>query len=133
MRRPVGKIVGALATGVLLGGCAGPDASGARATTKRFYAAVAAKDGRAACAQLSRTTLEAVEEEVQKPCPGAILESELEPAGVSHVEVAGTAAAIELAGDQFVFLDRSSGHWEISAAGCRPGPENIPYDCEVED
>ena len=133
MPRPQAEILAAFAAVILLAGCAGPDASGARGTTQRFYAAIEAKDGKGACDQLSRATSEAVEEEAGKACPAAILEAELEPAGVSHVEVASMAAAVELTGGQYVFLDRSSGGWEISAAGCQPASPDAPYDCQVED
>lgn len=115
-------------------GCGTPDPEGARSATESFYRAVEADDGAAACRQLSRSTLEALEEEQEQSCPRAVLAAEVETSGaaVLHVQPAVTEAAVELANGSFVFLDRSSGRWEISAADCQPNPDNEPFDCAVE-
>jgi hypothetical protein len=120
---------------VLLAGCGGADPTGARDVTRSFYAAVAADNGRDACSELSRTTAEALEEEQQRSCPQAMLEAEVDDSNsqIRDVQVAVTEAAVELRNGRFVFLDRSSGRWEISAADCRPSLDQVPFDCKVED
>jgi hypothetical protein len=116
-------------------GCAGSGTTGPRKATRSFYAAVAAGNGRLACASVSRATREALEEEEQQSCPRAILNAQLDVSGaqVRHVDTAMTGAAVQLTNGQYVFLDRSSGRWEISAAGCKPAPDQSPFDCSLED
>ena len=52
-----------------LSGCSGKDDEAASRTTERFYAAVEARDGDAACAQLERSTLEALVWLIQRGSP----------------------------------------------------------------
>lgn len=123
------------AIALLAAACSSPDPGGARRTTEDFYREVKARDGAAACRKLSRSTLEALEEESEKQCPKAILEAQLEPSGaaVREVQPAVTEASVQLANGSFVFLDRSSGKWEVSAADCKPNSQDMPFDCALED
>lgn len=120
-------------------GCAGPGDGDAREVVDRFYAAVAAGDGDAACALLLAGAAADLAEEEQEPCPDALLD----PAGpggvlgeraaaatVESVHRAGSQAQVLTASDT-VFLARSGDTWVVTAVGCDPHGER-PYDCEVE-
>jgi hypothetical protein len=43
-----------------------------------------------------------------------------------------TSASVALARGGAIFLDEAADGWEISAAGCRPTGDDLPYDCELE-
>lgn len=116
-----------------LGGCSGRDDEAASRTAERFYAAVEARDGAAACAQLGESTLEALEREEKAPCPEAVLSLELSGAEADSATVWITSAQVRLRRGDTVFLDETPDGWRVAAAGCRPQPgEEQPYDCEVE-
>ncbi|MFC7877638.1 hypothetical protein [Isoptericola sp. NPDC057391] len=120
-------------------GCAGPGDGDAQDVVTRFYAAVAAGDGDAACALLLTGAAEDLAEEEQAPCPEALLD----PAGPGGVlgerAAAATVDAVHRAGSQAqvvtasdtVFLARSGDTWVVTGVGCDPRGER-PYDCEVE-
>lgn len=119
-------------------GCAGPGDADAQDVVDRFYAAVAAGDGDAACALLLVASAEELAEEEQEPCPealldpagpGAVLGERAAAASVETVR-AGSQAQVLTASDT-VFLARSGDTWVVSAVGCDPRGER-PYDCEVE-
>lgn len=120
-------------------GCAGPGDADAQDVVDRFYVAVAAGDGDAACALLLAAAAEALAEEERAPCaealldpagPGAVLGERAAAATVETVRRAGSQAQVLTASDT-VFLARSGDTWVVSAVGCDPRGER-PYDCEVE-
>lgn len=105
----------------------------AGSAAENFYAALAARDGAAACSQLARRTLEELEKSTGAPCPQAVLE-ELAGAGAGDAEVAayGEEARVRVGGDT-AFLSLFPAGWRVVAAGClhRPG-DDAPYDCSVQ-
>jgi hypothetical protein len=115
-----------------LSGCgAGAGERDARMTAGRFEAAIQARDGAAACRQLSDSASSKLESSEKKPCEEAILSVGLKPSrAVVDSSVWVTSAQVRLAHDT-LFLDDTSRGWRISAAGCRPQPGQ-PYDCELE-
>jgi hypothetical protein len=104
----------------------------ARDAVARFQAAVADRDGAAACAELSSETSKKLELEEKVPCERAILGLGL-PAGRPGVaDVSVTSASVSLRGGTTLFLDDGPGGWKISAAGCRPTAPDKPFDCDLE-
>jgi hypothetical protein len=114
-------------------GCGtGPDRAQARAAAERFYAAVASRDGRTACAQLSPDTrAKLVQDAAATRCDRAVLGLSLHGGRVAAVRVYATSAQVELAGGDTVFLGDSRQGWRIQAVGCRP-KDGGPYECEAE-
>jgi len=106
----------------------------AATVSARFHAAVDARDGAGACAQLNPETASKLEQQQQKPCEEAILSLEL-PAGhtVSDVSVYVTSAFTTLAEGGSDFLDEGPTGWRVSAAGCEATAPSQPYDCELEN
>jgi len=118
-----------------LAGCGSQREQDASQVAKRFYSAVAAKDGAAACSQLSEDAVAKLESEEKARCPDAVLELDLGlPGGDDRsTSVYLTTAKVDLSGGDSVFLDQTGNGWRVSAAGCQPQPgEEKPYDCEVE-
>lgn len=108
------------------------DESAARSSVGRFEASIAAKDGAAACHELSQATSSSLESSEKKPCEQAILSAGLKPARtVTDASVWVTGAQVKLDGDT-LFLDKVSTGWKISAAGCKPMSSDEPYDCELK-
>jgi hypothetical protein len=122
-----------LLAAVAVGGCGGQDDEAASRTAERFYAAVAERDGAAACAQLEESTLEALEHEEKSACPKAVLSLELSGSEADSATVWVTSAQVRLRRGDTVFLDETPEGWRVAAAGCKPQPgEEAPYECEVE-
>jgi hypothetical protein len=124
-----------LAGGVALtgAGCAAPDGANDRPATvvRQLTAALAAGDGTAACAALAPRTRAALVEQSGSPCPRAIADEDLPPAGpVRTVDVYGQWARVVTTQDT-VFLAAFGTDWRVVAAGCRPRGEE-PYDCQVQ-
>jgi hypothetical protein len=122
-----------LATGVAA--CGSTDrADDAAAVAERFQAALTARDGEAACAELSEETASRLESSEDEPCAEAILALEIPATGAApaHTQVYVTSATVELDQGDTIFLDEGSDGWRISAAGCRPTAPDLPYDCELE-
>jgi hypothetical protein len=119
----------------LAAGCGATDRdSDAAASVERFQTGLQARDGAAACAELSPETSDALEEQEGKPCEEAIFALELPRGGRvagTHVDV--TSASVTLAAGGTLFLDEGPDGWEIAAAGCRPVTPSLPLDCELED
>jgi len=124
---------------VVTAGCGGPGDDAAQDVVARFYAAVAAGDGDAACALLLAGAAADLAEEERAPCPealldpagpGAVLAERADAATVVTVRRAGSQAQVLTASDT-VFLARSGNTWVVTAVGCDPRGER-PYDCEVE-
>jgi hypothetical protein len=123
-------IVPALAA---LAGCGtGADEHAARWSVSRFESAIAAKDGAAACHELSSKATSSLESSEKKPCEQAILSVSLKPSRVvKDASVWVTSAQVKLDGDT-LFLDDTAKGWKISAAGCKLSNPDEPYDCELE-
>jgi len=102
-----------------------------RRSVERFNEAFEARDGAAACEQLSEETASALETSAKQPCEDAVLGLELAPSGVGDASVWMTSAEVKLEGGGTVFLDEIGGSWRITAIGCEPRPGQ-PYDCELE-
>jgi hypothetical protein len=100
--------------------------------TERFLRAVEQHDGARACAQLSEGAVEALEHDEGKACAEAAPELDVAPSGVTRVEVFGTGAKVDLADGHSAFLELTPRGWRLSAAGCRPEPDDHPFTCEVE-
>ena len=123
----VAGIAWAIAQGVIRQG----DDPAPRATVERFSAAIEARDGAAACAELTEDTRSKLESQEQKPCEEAILTLELSGGEVADTEVVDTSASVELLEGDRAYLDSTPSGWRISAAGCDPRPGQ-PDDCELE-
>ena len=117
-------------------GCGGSDdRDAARAVTERFFAAISADDGAAACAQLSPDTRTTFEQDEQRPCREAIGGVEIEPGTLDAIEVFSTNAKADLANGDSAFLTLTATGWRLSAVGCKPAdgpPSDVPMDCEIE-
>lgn len=118
-----------------LGGCAGrgsvEDGAAGDAATAFFAAASAAPQG--ACDLLAPATLEVLRSDGED-CADAL--AEVAPDGgvtgtEPTVEVYGRDAIVRW-GSETVFLARFDDGWLVTAAGCRPRGEDLPYDCSVE-
>jgi hypothetical protein len=100
--------------------------------TERFLQAVEQHDGARACAQLSQGAVEALEHDEGKDCAEAAPELDVSPSRVTRAEVFGTGAKVDLADGHSAFLELTRDGWRLSAAGCRPEPDDHPFTCEVE-
>jgi hypothetical protein len=118
-----------------LAGCGTADRErDAAAAAERFHAALEARDGGAACAELNPETASKLEQEEQKPCEEAILSLGLpKGATVAGTRVYVTSAFAQLAEGGTDFLDEGPRGWKVSAAGCEPTAPSQPYDCPLED
>jgi hypothetical protein len=112
---------------VALAGCGtGADERAARGSVSRFESAIAAKDGAAACHELSSKTSSSLESSEKKPCEQAILSAGLKPSrAVRDASVWVTGAQVKLDGDT-LFLDDTATGWKISAAGCKSRARTSP-------
>jgi hypothetical protein len=102
------------------------------AVSDRFHAAIDARDGTAACAELSANAIETLERQEKRPCREAVLELDL-PAGAraSVAEVYVTSGYAELTDSNVAFLEEGPAGWKVAAAGCTPSSPDRPYDCEL--
>ena len=125
-----------LAVALAAAGCApAGDETAVRATTNRFFAALASGDGQAACAELSTDTRSKLESQEGRPCRQAIGDVGLKPAAVTQVHVYIVDAVAELADGDAAFLGHEPDGWRLSAVGCSRETQRVerPYDCDVED
>jgi hypothetical protein len=102
------------------------------AVTERFLRAVDEHDGPRACAQLSDGAVQALEHDEGKSCDQAAPELDVSPSRVTRAQVFGTGAKVDLADGHSAFLELTRRGWRLSAAGCRPEPDDRPFTCEVE-
>jgi uncharacterized protein YceK len=117
---------------VALAGCGvSDDRDPARQVALRFYADVHGRDGAAACGRLAPPTAEALERTQELPCERAVVALDLAGSAVAEVEVFETNAAVSFREGEVAYVDRRSGGWKVSAAGCRPAPSG-PAECELE-
>lgn len=125
-------VAAAVAVVGTVSGCGtGADRDQVRAVTVRFLAALAARQGDAACAQLStalRTTLMQGERHGQR-CAGAVVKLTTGGGSPRAVRVYATSARVDLSGGESVFLGQMRHGWRIEALGCRPRPSGL-YACE---
>ena len=129
----VSRIALAAVVAVALAGCGRADDERVTSVvTQRFLRAVEQHDGSRACAQLSDGAVEALEHDEGKSCAKAAPELDVSPSRVTRAEVFGTGAKVDLADGESAFLELTRNGWRLSAAGCRPQPDDHPYVCEVE-
>jgi hypothetical protein len=128
-------LVAALSALAVAGCGRSADRDEVRAVSERFFAALAAGDGAAACVQLSPDARDKLEGDEQKPCREAITALKIEGGAIGAVGVYITNATVELAGGERAFLSQTPDGWRLTAAGCTPAqgdPAEQPFDCELE-
>ncbi|MFH8803850.1 hypothetical protein ACH4F6_30355 [Streptomyces sp. NPDC017936] len=97
----------------------------------RFESALQAGRHASLCAALAPSTREELEQSAGSRCEQAVGKQKLPLAGaVRGVDVYGGQARVVLEHDT-VFLARFPTGWKVTAAGCRPRPEQ-PYRCEIK-
>lgn len=125
--------VGALVGMMLFAGtgCGSDLPAASSSVAVRFYQALAAHDGAAACALLAPQTFQEVEQSVQAQCGTAILDGGV-PAGgqVRELRQYGTQAQVRMTADT-AFLAEFDDDWKVVAAGC-VSQGQLPYDCKVK-
>lgn len=100
----------------------------------RFQAAIAAADGRRACAQLTEHLRSTLESDEGKPCNSAVLGLGLRGGGsAARSRVYITSALVDVAGGGAAFLDQTPRGWRIAAAGCVRSGSSDEYDCRLKD
>jgi N-methylhydantoinase A/oxoprolinase/acetone carboxylase beta subunit len=135
VRRRVALLVPVLAVVVVPGCGVGDDRAAARETTERFYAAIRADEGQAACAELSEDTVKQLESQSGQSCADVVTRLSYEGGGIERVQVYATNAKVDLTSGESAFLSPDQGEWKLSAIGCRPEegkPRDRPLDCEAE-
>lgn len=127
--RTVALAVSALA--LMLSACSSNRSAASSSVAERFYQAVAADNGSAACALLAPPTLHEVEQSEGKPCADALLDEDI-PAGgaVTALHVYGTEAQVRMSNDT-AFLAEFDDGWKVMAAACTAKGE-LPYDCKLK-
>lgn len=124
-------MVAAVASGFALTACGSSSDTDVANVADDFYAALADRDGGAACEALAPSTRSELEQSAGKPCEDAIVEEKLSEAqDPATVEVFDTAAEVRYDGET-AFLARFDDGWKVTAAGCTPKPEPHPYDCTI--
>ncbi|WP_309051641.1 hypothetical protein [Streptomyces sp.] len=126
--------VGALLAAAVLSGCGAtaPREDGARRAAGRFTAALAAQDFGAACGLLAPGSREELTEDGKAPCDRALRSLELPSGGGARaVEVHGRQALLRT-DDDTVFLSQFDEGWRVTAAGCVPQPDDLPYRCSLK-
>jgi hypothetical protein len=135
-RRAAGAVVllSGLASLAALTGCSAGgrgEPSGPVRAAEGFEAAMKRGDVAAACALLSPPTRDELEKSRSEQCPKALQGQDLPDGGTADdVQVYGDQALARMQGD-YLFLTNVGGTWMVSAAGCKPQPDQ-PYDCEVK-
>ncbi len=119
-----------LSSTLALSACGSSSESDAADVAAQFHAALADRDGSAACALLSPSARSELKQSAGRPCPKAIVSERLPaPEGPTTVSVFDTAAEVRYS-DETVFLARFDGGWKVMAAGCTPRPPH-PHDCTI--
>jgi hypothetical protein len=114
----------------LMAGCTGPGADQAGQAAVRF-AEQASTSPEQACDLLSDQTRKDLERNEQAACGEALGKVDLpSPSAQRSVDVYEQHARVALAGD-VMFLARFDDGWKVTAAGCKPQPDDEPYDCEL--
>ena len=102
---------------------------------ERFYDAVRADDGDAACEQLGDSLRRQVESQTGRPCRAAITRFDYEGGEVVSAEVYVVNAKIDLRSGESAFLAQEPGGWKLSAIACMAEegkPADRPFECEAE-
>ncbi|MDF8263219.1 hypothetical protein [Luteipulveratus flavus] len=100
-----------------------------RAAATAFVRTTSVDPG-SACALLAPVTAREVADDA--PCAAGLADAGLPPAGeIRSVQVYGKDAVVHTSADT-LFLARFDRGWLITAAGCRPQGEDLPYDCDVK-
>ena len=130
------RLLAPLLLAALVAGCGtSDDRDQARAAVERFYAAIEAGDGEAACEELGESLVEQVESQTQQSCATAITGFDYEGGEVAQTEVFITNAKVDLRTGESAFLSREADGWRLSALACKPEkgkPADRPFECEVE-
>ena len=129
-RRFLTCAVGAAAA-FLLAGCSGQGTAqvGAATDAAREFVQARTGDPGAACRLLAPRTFE--EATSDEPCPDAVTKDAPDLAGQTpRVEVYGKDAIARF-DDDTVFLALFDTGWRVTAAGCQPRGQDLPYDCSV--
>jgi len=134
MTMRVREAVGAV---VLLAGLAACSAGGRGTPTgplnavETFEGALKHGDAATACGLLAPPTRKELEQSQSAHCAKALPDQNIPAATTgADVEVYGDEAIARVPGD-VLFLTNVGGTWMVSAAGCKPQPDE-PYDCEVK-
>ena len=130
-RRRLARLALVIVGVIGLWGCGtAADRAQVRATTTRFFSALDAHHGAAACMQLSpalRTTI--AQEQSARRCADAVGKVRARRSPIAVVQVYATSARADLASGESVFLSAMRDGWRIDALGCRPRSSG-PFDCE---
>ncbi|MFC7491026.1 MULTISPECIES: hypothetical protein [unclassified Knoellia] len=119
---------------VSLSGCAGRgsvEQEAVRSTASGFVLATSSAPAEA-CAMLAPATTEELAGDGEE-CTDLVSDAAASaPDGDAlDVEVYGRDA-IARSGDKAIFLARFDDGWRVTAAGCTPRGEDLPYDCTIE-
>lgn len=121
---------------VALGGCAGRGSAenGAVSDAAEHFISSASTAPGQACGALAPATLESIASN-DEDCATAIadlgLKTPMAGSPSLGVEVYGRDAIVKW-DDQTLFLARLDDGWHVTAAGCKPRDEDLPYDCSIE-
>jgi hypothetical protein len=121
--------VGLTAALVLSGCAASPQRADVSTAAESFVAALERGDGAAACKLLSPRAAESAPGATDASCADAVKSVQENGHTADSVQVWGAAAQVHI-GNDVLFLQRLSGHWLVSAAGCQQQPVG-PYSCKV--
>lgn len=100
--------------------------------TSGFFASLDARQADQACARLSQSLAQTIEQEHSASrCADAIEKVTRRRAAIADVHVYATSARADLSSGESVFLGLMRFGWRIDAFGCRPR-QSGPYDCEEQ-
>jgi hypothetical protein len=132
-RPRLGGVLVLCAVAVGVTGCGrADDGRAVGSVTETFLQALERHDGARACAQLSQGAIAALEHDHDERCAKAAVDLSVSSSRVTRTQVFGTGAKVDLADGHSAFLEETPQGWRISAAGCRPEPNDEPYTCEVQ-
>jgi hypothetical protein len=121
-----------LLVAALVTGCGGGKEEPPTRVAQDFAAAVASKNGAAACALLAPKTRQEVESSTSHPCAEGILEEEVPTSRATRrTDTYGRQARVVTEEDT-LFLSRFSLGWRVVAAACEDEGIDQPYDCDVQ-
>lgn len=116
---------------VALTACSGADSGGAQNAAARFAQAVRDGNGKQACALLSPSAVDEIENSESKPCDQAILDEDLPTATTVTSSVVYGQQARAVTAKDTLFLSHFASGWKVIAAGCERQPDDKPYQCSV--
>jgi hypothetical protein len=128
----VRRVIIPVVAAALIGACSAQAEPSVLSVADDFHAALVRGDGATACALLAPSTREEVEKSEEGSCPDVVLGLDLPQAGEAlGSEVFGDQAQVRFSDDAVFLADFPQG-WMVTAAGCRPQGEQLPYDCTVK-